>query len=74
MAAGSLGASSQGLRLAGLGDRLDEFRRAVETELGLSATALSASAALEERLTGDARTVVDRQLDALVGWMRNRGA
>ncbi len=60
--------------LAGLGERFDEFRRAVDAELGLRATQLTPSAVLGEPLAGTAKTVVDRQLDALVGWMRNRGA
>lgn len=60
--------------LAGLGERFDEFRRAVDAELGVRATQLTPSAALGEPLTGTAKSTVDRQLDALVGWMRNRGA
>jgi type IV pilus assembly protein PilM len=60
--------------LAGLGDRLDEFRRAVDMELGVRSTQLTPSATLDEPLTGAAKVTVDRHLDALVGWMRNRGA
>lgn len=60
--------------LAGFSDRFDDFRRAVESELGVSATRLTPSAALGEPLSGVARTTVDRYLDALVGWTRNRGA
>lgn len=60
--------------LGGLGERFEEFRQAVETELGVRATRLAASAALGEPVSGVARAALDRYLDALVGWMRNRGA
>jgi len=56
-------------RLAGFANRYDEFRVVVERELGCRAAPLSASAALEDRLAGDARAEVDREFDALVGWM-----
>src|SRR5712692_3296002 len=66
------GEAVQQVRLAGFGGRYEEFRDAVEHELGCSASPLLASGALEERLTGDARALVDRQFDALVGWMAHR--
>jgi type IV pilus assembly protein PilM len=66
--------SVQQVRLAGFAGRTEEFRRALETELNCSVAALVASSALENRLSGDAKTLVDRELDALVGWMMNRGA
>jgi type IV pilus assembly protein PilM len=59
-------------RLAGFGSRYEEFRAAVERELGCKAASLSASAALEERLAGEERATVDREFDALVGWMLYR--
>lgn len=59
-------------RLAGFGGRYDEFRAAVERELGCKAAALSASAVLEERLAGEERARVDTVFDALVGWMLYR--
>ena len=59
-------------RLAGFGDRYDEFRDAVERELACKSSPLSASAVLEERLAGEARATVDRDFDALVGWMLYR--
>lgn len=62
------------VRLAGFGDRYDEFRRLVEAEIAASVTPLVASAALDDRLSGEAKTLVDRRLDALVGWMKNRWA
>ncbi len=66
--------SVQQVRLAGFGGRTEELRRALEAELNCSVAALVASSAVEGRLSGDAKTLVDRQLDALVGWMMNRGA
>jgi type IV pilus assembly protein PilM len=64
----------QQIRLAGLGARSEEFRRALETELSCRVAPLVASSVVESRLTGDAKSLVDRQLDALVGWMLNKGA
>lgn len=63
----------QQIRLAGLAGRYEEFRRALESGLGCSIVPLGSSAT-EGRLTGDARALIDRRLDALVGWMLNRGA
>lgn len=64
----------QQVRLAGLGGRTEEFRQALAAEMNCSVAALLASSAVENRLSGDAKTLVDRQMDALVGWMMNRGA
>jgi type IV pilus assembly protein PilM len=66
--------SVQQVRLAGLGARTEEFRRLLEAEMNCSVAALVASGAVEYRLSGDAKTLVDRKMDALVGWMLNRGA
>ncbi len=62
------------VRLAGLTDRVEEFRRPLEQELGCPAGSLVASAATEGRISPDSRPLVDRQLDSLIGWMMNRGA
>jgi len=59
-------------RLAGFGGRYEEFREVVERELGCKAAPLSASAVLEERPAGEARLAIDRDFDALVGWMLYR--
>ncbi len=64
----------QQVRLAGLGTRLEEFRMRLEEELRCPVAALAAAATLEDRLTGDTRAMVDRQMDSLVGWMMNHGA
>lgn len=66
------GEAVQQVRMAGFAGRYEEFREAVERELGCSVSPLLASGALEERLAGDARALVDRQFDALVGWMAHR--
>jgi len=60
--------------LAGFGERFREFRAALEGELGCPVTALGAAAMLLGRLGSDGKALFDRQLDALVGWMMNRGA
>jgi type IV pilus assembly protein PilM len=62
------------IRLAGLGARLEEFRRPLERELGCPVQPVLASAALEEPLAGEAKALVDRHCEALIGWMMNRGA
>jgi len=54
-------------RLAGFGARFEEFRRPLETELGVRVLPLLAPGALPE-LPAEAKGLVDRQLDALIGW------
>ncbi|HUK52622.1 MAG TPA: hypothetical protein VL099_04960 [Candidatus Binatia bacterium] len=57
------------VRLAGFGAHAEEFRAPLEAELKCSVSPVVASAALEERLAGEARAQVDLRMDALVGWM-----
>lgn len=64
----------QQVRLAGLGPRFEEFRRTVENELGCSVTPLTAAPLLQEHATTEARPLLERQLESLVGWTLNRGA
>lgn len=64
----------QQVRLAGFGQRFQEFRGPVEGELGCSVAPLAASSRLQTELTSQARAFVDQELEALVGWMLNRGA
>jgi type IV pilus assembly protein PilM len=60
------------VRLAGLGPRTEEFRHFLEGELHCSVGPLLQSAVQSGRVTGDAKQLSDRQLDAMVGWMLNR--
>ena len=62
------------VRLAGLGQQVDAFRSAMEGELGCSVGALLSFPAGEGRITPDLQPLVERDLDALVGWTFNRGA
>jgi len=62
------------VRLAGLGPRFEEFRRVVQAELPCVITPLMPPERVVERSPGDARALMDRQLDSLVGWMMNRVA
>jgi len=64
----------QSVRLAGLAERIAEFRRPLEEELHCPVGSLLASAEQEGRITNGARPLADRELDALLGWMLNRGA
>jgi type IV pilus assembly protein PilM len=60
------------VRLSGLGPRLEEFREPFERELKCPVGALLASAADGRGLGEDQQPLVDRDLDALVGWAMNR--
>jgi len=62
----------QSVRLAGLYERMEEFRPVLETELRCPVGSLLHAAEAEGRIPGDARPLAERQLDALVGWMLNR--
>jgi len=55
------------VKLAGFGGRFEEFRRALEADLGGRAQPLLAPSALGG-LPAEARGLLDRQLDALIGW------
>jgi type IV pilus assembly protein PilM len=68
---------SEGLssvRLSGFGDRLEEFRAPLESELQCEVTGLLNAAQSEGRLSSDNQRLADRELDTLIGWSMNRGA
>ncbi len=56
------------VRLSGFSERFDEFRRAVEAELGGSMAPLVSASALAGASASDSRAIIERQLDALAGW------
>lgn len=62
------------VRLAGLGARADEFRRAIETELGLGVAPLAGGSGAGPRAASVGRELADRHLEALAGYMLNQGA
>lgn len=62
------------VRLAGLADRIGEFRQSFEEELKCPVESLLAAAGEEGRIRSDDRPLVDRGLEALIGWTLNRGA
>jgi type IV pilus assembly protein PilM len=62
------------VRLAGLADRVDEFREPFERELKCPVRSLLAGAVDEGMIRSDDRPLADRGLDALLGWTLNRGA
>lgn len=62
------------VRLAGLGDRIPEFREPFERELKCPVQSLLTAAENEGMIRSDERPLVDRGLDALIGWTLNRGA
>lgn len=64
----------QGLRLAGFGNRLEDFRVPLEAEFGCPVSGLLRAAQLAGKLSSDAQNLADQELDALVGWSMNRGS
>jgi len=63
----------QSVRIAGLGSRLPDFVRPLEDEFHCEVRSLLHPAASEGKIKDDARPLVDRELDGLVGWMLHRG-
>lgn len=61
------------VRVAGLGPRLPEFMRPLEAEFHCDARSLLSSALADGRINDDARPLVDRDLEGLIGWMLQRG-
>ena len=62
------------VRLAGLAERLPEFREPFERELKCPVQSLLTAADNEGMIRADDRPLADRGLDALLGWTLNRGA
>jgi type IV pilus assembly protein PilM len=62
------------VRLAGLYDRLGEFQDPFERELQCPVRSLLSGASEEGRIRSDEQPLVDRGLEALIGWTLNRGA
>lgn len=62
----------QAVRLAGVGNRLPEFAKALEEEFKCEVRSLLNAAVSERRLKADARPLADRELEGLVGWTLHR--
>jgi type IV pilus assembly protein PilM len=62
------------VRLAGLSDRMPEFRESFERELGCPVQSVLTAAENEGMIRSDDQPLVERGLEALVGWTLNRGA
>ena len=60
--------------LAGLAGRIDEFREPLERELHCPVGGLLSAAASEGHIGSELRPLVERELDALVGWTLYRGS
>jgi len=63
----------QAVRIAGLGARLPEFVRPLEEEFKCEVRSLLSAAQAEGTIGENARSLADRELDGLVGWMLHRG-
>ncbi len=63
----------QAVRIAGLGARLPEFVRPLEEEFKCEVRSLLSAAQAEGTFGENARSLADRELDGLVGWMLHRG-
>jgi type IV pilus assembly protein PilM len=62
------------VRLAGLAERMAEFRAPFERELKCPVQSLLTAAEHEGRIRSDDRELVDRGLESLIGWTLNRGS
>ncbi len=62
------------VRLAGLSDRIAEFREPLLQELKCPVESLLTAAGAEGRIRSDEGPLVERGLEALIGWTLNRGA
>jgi hypothetical protein len=62
------------VRLSGFGDRLNEFRVPLESELRCEVSGLLNAAHSEGRLNSDNQRLAHSELDSLIGWSMNRGA
>ena len=62
------------VRLAGLAERIADFREPFERELGCPVQSVLTAAENEGIIRSDEQPLVDRGLDALIGWTLNRGA
>jgi type IV pilus assembly protein PilM len=62
------------VRLAGLSDRIGEFREPFEQELKCPVESLLVAASEEGRIRADENPLAERGMDALIGWTLNRGA
>jgi hypothetical protein len=61
------------VRVAGLGSRLPEFNRLLEGEFHCDVRSLLSSALSDGRIKDDSRSLADRDLEGLIGWMLQRG-
>jgi type IV pilus assembly protein PilM len=62
----------QAVRVAGVGNRLPEFARALEEEFKCQVRSLLGAAISDGSLRADARPLADRELEGLAGWMLHR--
>ena len=62
------------VRLAGLAERIAEFREPFESELKCPVQSLLTGAGDEGLIRSDDQPLADRGLEALIGWTLNRGA
>ena len=62
------------VRLAGVTERIDEFRDPLERELHCPVGTLLAGAASAGRVSGELQILAQHDLDAMAGWALNRGA
>jgi type IV pilus assembly protein PilM len=64
----------QSVRLGGLGGRLQQFIRPIESELHCTVSSLVGAAEIEGRIPPDAQPLAERDLEGLLGWMTSRGS
>jgi len=62
----------QAVRVAGVGNRLPDFAKALEEEFKCEVRSLLGAAISDGSLRADVRPLADRELEGLVGWMLHR--
>jgi len=60
--------------VAGLGERFEEFRQVLQSELGCPVQPVLSSEGIAAGMGSEAYGLAEQQLEPLVGWMANRGA
>ena len=60
------------VRVAGLGARLPDFVKPLESEFHCSVRSLLHTAVSEGLVPAGARPLADREIDGLIGWMAHR--
>ncbi len=70
----SWGEGIRQIRISGLGSRTDDFRGLLGSELNCDVSSLLDAASANGRIPSDEQPLMERGLDAMIGWTLNTGA